>query len=59
VRADHTPEVHVHADVLAMFGAPNVVRFQEVNTVHHGPWLVKIADNIAAGMFTVDHIHAN
>ena len=54
-----TPKVHVRANVLAMFGAPNSVRFAEVNTVHHGPWLTKIADNIAAGMFAVDQIEAN
>ncbi len=58
IRADHAPEVHLHTDVLRLFGAPNTVRFAEVNTVHHGPWLVKIADNIAAGMFRVGHIRA-
>jgi len=59
VRADRSPQIHLQADVLGMFGAPNPVRFATVNTTTGGPQSVLVANNIAAGMFTVEHIHAN
>lgn len=59
IRQDHAPEVHLLVDVLGMFGAPNPVRFATVSNTMGGAASVKIADNIAAGMFEVDHIHAN
>ena len=59
VRTDHTPEVHLQADVLKMFSGPTTVRFATVNNSMGGPNSVQIADNIAAGMFSVEHIHAN
>ncbi len=59
VRADHTPQIHLQADVLKMFSGPTTVRFATVNNSMGGPNSVKIADNIAAGMFSVEHIHAN
>lgn len=59
IRADHTPQIHVRADVLGMFGAPNPVRFSTVNNEMGGPQTVKMADNLAANMFSVEHIHAN
>ena len=59
VRKDHSPEIHMHVDVLGMFGAPNPVRFATVSNTMGGPASVRVADNIAAGMFAVDHIHAN
>lgn len=59
IRADHKPEVHLHADIAKMFGGPNVIRFSDTYNVMGGDPAVKVADNIAAGMFTVSHIHAN
>lgn len=59
IRPDHTPQIHLHVDVLGMFGTPNPVRFATVYNTMGGPQSVKIADNIAAGMFSVEHIHAN
>ncbi|WP_310391649.1 MbnP family protein [Hymenobacter sp.] len=59
VRKDHTPEMHVHVNVLGMFEGPNPVRFATVNNTMGGAPSVRVADNIAAGMFAVDHIHAN
>lgn len=59
VRPDHTPEIHLHVDVLGMFGAPNPVRFATVYNTTGGVQSARVADNLAAGMFSVEHIHAN
>ena len=70
VRADHSPEIHTYVNVLKLFTGPNPattppapfqnpVSFATVYNKMGGPAAVKIADNIAAGMFTVSHIHAN
>ncbi len=59
IRPDHSPEIHLHVDVLGLFGGPNPVRFATVYNTMGGPQSVKVADNIAAGMFSVEHIHAN
>ena len=59
VRADHTPEIHLHVDVLGLFGAPNTVRFATTYNTIGGPASVRVANNLAAGMFAIEHIHAN
>lgn len=59
VRADHTPEVHLQVDALKMFTGPTTIRFATVNNSMGGPASVQIADNIAAGMFSFEHLHAN
>jgi hypothetical protein len=60
VRADHSPEIHLNVDVLKMFTGPNTIRFGTLSTIMAaGPDAVKVANNYAAGMFTVEHIHAN
>jgi hypothetical protein len=59
VRTDRTPEVHLKADILKMFAGPNTIRFATLNNVMGGPEAVKVADNQAAGMFTLDHISGN
>lgn len=59
IRPDHTPQIHVRADVLGLFGAPNPVRFSTVYNEMGGPQTVKMADNLAASVFSVEHIHAN
>lgn len=59
VRPDHSPEIHTQADVAKMFGGPNVINFATTNNIMGGTVAAKIADNIATGMFSVGHIHAN
>lgn len=63
VRADHSPEIHMQVDIAKMFTGPNPIRFSSTNpnyySVMGGAPAVQIADNIAAGMFSVAHIHAN
>ncbi|MDB5234774.1 MAG: hypothetical protein JWR44_1767 [Hymenobacter sp.] len=67
VRPDHAPEIHMHVDIANMFTgsttgtAPfqNPVKFSNVNNVMGGAVAAKLADNIATGMFSVSHIHAN
>ena len=74
VRSDHSPEVHVQADVLKMFDgtAANAVATPQItfndrptgrriiNTMG-GPNSVLVANNYAraGGMFVVEHVHAN
>lgn len=59
VRPDHAPEIHLYADINKMFTGPNAIKFADTYNVMGGAPAVKIADNIAAGMFSVGHIHAN
>ncbi|SEU07594.1 MbnP family protein [Hymenobacter actinosclerus] len=59
VRPDHTPEIHIKVDALKMFSGLSTIRFATVNNTMGGPASVQIADNIAAGMLTVEHLHAN
>ena len=66
VRADHNPEIHLNMDVMAMFvGKPGIVgtsdiRFATLPDVQSaGANAVRVANNYAAGMFSVEHIHAN
>jgi hypothetical protein len=59
VRSDHSPEVHLNADVLKMFVGPNPIRFATLSNTMGGANSVLVANNYAAGMFSVEHIHAN
>ncbi|MBO2010829.1 MbnP family protein [Hymenobacter negativus] len=60
VRADHSPEIHLKADILKMFAGTTPVRFSSLSFIMSaGPNAVLVANNYAQGMFTVDHIHAN
>jgi hypothetical protein len=59
VRQTRTPEVYIKADVLRMFTGRNTIRFDSLNNVMGGADAVKIADNQAAGMFTVDRVQGN
>jgi len=63
VAAGHVPEVHLKVDVNGMFNSTvpaKVVKFDQTYSVESGhPWAPLVADNYAAGMFTVAHIHAN
>lgn len=55
----HEPEVHLEVDVQKMFVGPTPMRFADVYDSEGGPSSVQIANNYAAGMFTVEHIHPN
>ena len=71
VRTDHSPEVHVNADVQKLFSGPMTLRFATVPTTATtmtltntmgGPNSVIVANNYAnpaGGMFSVEHVHAN
>jgi hypothetical protein len=59
VSPGHEPEIHLGVDVQKMFSGPAPVRFAQVYDSEGGPSAVRVADNYAAGMFTVEHIHAN
>ncbi len=59
VRADHSPEIHYNVDILKMFSGPNTIRFGTLSTTMGGANSVRLANNYAQGMFTVEHIHAN
>ena len=63
IKAGHTPEVHIAADVKALFESATPasnVNFATTYSVESGStWAPTVADNYAAGMFTVEHIHAN
>ena len=57
VDGDHAPKVHILADVLKVFAGPNTVRIATTPSVLDGADAVRVADNQAAGMFTIGHIH--
>jgi len=59
IRQDRAPAVHLAADVLKMFTGPNPIDFSTLSNTMGGSNSVKVADNQAAGMFRVDHVHAN
>jgi len=59
VSPQHEPEVHLEVDVQKMFVGPSPMRFANVYDSEGGPSSVQIANNYAAGMFTVEHIHPN
>lgn len=59
IRKDRTPAVHLQADVMSLFTGPNTIRFGELPGMKIGPYAMKMADNYAAGMITVEHVHAN
>ena len=59
VRKDHSPEIHFNVDVMKMFIGPNTIRFATLSNTMGGANSVLVANNYAAGMFSVEHIHAN
>ncbi len=59
VSPDHQPEIHLGVDVQKLFSGPAPIRFADVYDSEGGPSAVRVADNYAAGMFTLEHIHPN
>ena len=58
VRPNHTPEIHLQADVLKLFTG---MRLADTGSTSHsaGANAVRIANNYSAGMVTVEHIQAS
>ncbi|OON67551.1 MbnP family protein [Hymenobacter sp. CRA2] len=56
---DEAPEMHIKADVLKAFDGPRPVRFASLNSAAGGAPAMQLADNYAAGMFRIDHVHGN
>lgn len=59
IRPERHPSMHLEADVLALFEGVHDIRFAQTASASIGPDAVKIADNLAAGFLTVEHIHPN
>ncbi len=59
IQNGRTPEVHMKADVLRMFTGPNTIRFATLSNTMGGPNSMLVANNQAAGMFTIDQVHGN
>jgi hypothetical protein len=63
VKDGHVPEIHLYVNVRALFESAtpaNRINFATTYSVESGsPWAPVMADNLAAGMFTVGHVHAN
>ena len=51
VRADRSPKIHMRVDIAKMFSGPHLIKFADTYSVMGGAPAVKVADNIAAGMF--------
>ncbi|TGE08233.1 MbnP family protein [Hymenobacter fodinae] len=57
IRQDRVPTVQMQADVLRMLSGPNTIRFADTyNIMGAGPSAMRLADNYAAGMFTVRQV---
>lgn len=59
VRPGRSPKIHMTADVNKMFGTPYPIRFSSSYSIMGGIPASRLADNIAAGMFTVAEVQAN
>jgi len=60
VRADRTPTIRLSADVLKLFNGPNTFSLSTFpTTMMPSASSVKVAQNYAAGLFTVQRIDAN
>lgn len=60
VRTDHSPEIHLNVDLLKLFSGPATIRFAMLSDVQSpGSNAMLMANNYAAGLYSVEHIHAN
>lgn len=60
VRPDHTPEIHLQANVVKLFDGPTPITLSTFTGVHMpSTQSVQLAQNYASGMFTVSQIKAN
>ena len=58
IRAAYFPEIHTEAYMRKRFTSPNQISFATTYNVMGGPNAVKIANNLAAGLFFVNYIYA-
>ncbi|MBK0404906.1 hypothetical protein I5M27_18085 [Adhaeribacter sp. BT258] len=62
VNPEHSPKIHIHANVKTIFGGPNILDVKTEpridGTPQHAASSLKVADNYAA-MFRIDHIHGH
>ncbi|MGI4865930.1 MAG: MbnP family protein [Janthinobacterium lividum] len=59
VSSDHEPEIHLNVDAQKLFTGPSPIHFATMYEAENGPNAMLVANNYAAGMFTVEHIHPN
>ena len=60
IRADHRPELHLKVDAMHVLNGPQPIQISTFKGAHSpSAGAVQVADNYAAGMFSVEHIHAN
>lgn len=60
VRADHHPELHLKVDALQVLNGPQPIQLSTFVGAHTPDAnTMRVANNYAAGMFSVEHIHAN
>ncbi|MFC5282079.1 MbnP family protein [Pedobacter alpinus] len=57
VRTTSAPELHFKVNVAAMFTGTEEISFAQYNTIHGGANALKIANNYAQSMFSLDHVH--
>ncbi|MCC3157144.1 hypothetical protein LJ737_07830 [Hymenobacter sp. 15J16-1T3B] len=59
IKEGASPEMHLKANVLKLFDGPQPVRFAQMSSASGDAPSAQLADNLAAGMFRIDHIHGN
>ena len=59
VRPDYAPKIYLNADINKLFDGLHTIKFADTYNVMGGAPAVRIADNLAAGMFSVSRIQAN
>ncbi|RTQ45417.1 hypothetical protein EJV47_25080 [Hymenobacter gummosus] len=59
ISKDKTPQLHLKADVQKIFTGPTTIRLSQLSATSHMPDAksVQLANNYAAGLFSIDHIH--
>lgn len=57
VRSDADPDVHFIVDIASLFKGTTTIKFADISGFHGGANGMLVADNYAAGLFKVDHIH--
>jgi hypothetical protein len=57
IRSNASPELHLIVDVASLFKGTTTISFASISGFHGGANGLLVADNYAAGLFKVDHIH--
>lgn len=56
IRADRSPQLYAKANVLKLFTGPHQIDFSRIYNTMGGPNATKVADNLAAGLFSIDRV---